>query len=463
MSNKSLDFFLEEPQLSLRHSKAIPTEEMYRFIPPEDEIINIDKSDPSKNYRYIFNGQPKTQFEKEKLSEFLEYESKQGKLNYPKNWLESDTMRLLQASEYDMKKTYTTINENIQWINSIPQSINNKIITLLNSGFMYVYGRDHHFRPIIIVSIKMVKNVIHQKYSFEEINESIVYLMNYIIKYILVPGQIENWIVFVDFEDVGLSDIGDFKKILSTLSRQRGRVFKNYFVNIGGFIKMSVNAVVKMFSSVSRKLVILGHDELKKAQEIISPENLEKKYGGLGPDIVPGGNNLFPPIMPSSNFTLSGEKLNIVSPEAYKEMCLNSNPHKPFVICPKYQEIWDKEKEMKLQKEKEKEKEKENNKNLMQEEIIIKSNNEINENKSTGQNNFERKSKIYENRRINKNRNSLKNNANEIKDFLSQFEGYNMLENYEERKYPVPSAINLKEVNLFFNRIKENQKFYKFE
>ena len=463
MSEKSLDFFLEEPHLSLRHSKAVPTEEMYRFIPPEEEIINIDKSDPSKSYRYIFNGQPKTQFEKEKLSEYLEYESNKGKLNYPKNWLESDTMRLLQASEYDIKKTYTTINENIQWLNSIPKTINDKIITLLNSGFMYVYGRDHHFRPVIIVPIKNVKTAISKKFSFDDINEAIIYLMNYIIKYILIPGQIENWIVFVDFEDVGISDIGEFKKILSTLSKQRGRVFKNYFVNIGGFIKMSVNAAVKMFSSVSRKLVILSHNDLKKAQELISPENLEKKYGGLAPDIVPGGNNLFPPIMPSSNFALSGEKLNIVSPEAYKEMCLNSNPHKPFVICPKYQEIWDKEKEMELQKEKEKEKEKEKNKNMIQEEIIKKSNNNINENKNMGQNNFERKTKIFENRRISKNRNSLKNNASEIAEFLSQFEGYNMLDNYEERKYPVPSAINLKEINLFFNKVKENQKFYKFE
>ena len=461
MSEKSLDFFLEEPYLSLRHSKAVPTEEMYRFIPPEDEIINIDKSDPSKSYRYIFNGQPKTQFEKEKLSEYLEYESKKGKLNYPQNWLESDTMRLLQASEYDIKKTYTTISENIQWLNSIPKTINDKIITLLNFGFMYVYGRDHHFRPVIVVSIKNVKTAISKKYSFDDINEAIIYLMNYIIKYILIPGQIENWIVFVDFEDVGISDIGEFKKILSTLSKQRGRVFKNYFVNISGFIKISVNAAVKMFSSVSRKLVILSHNDLKKAQELISPENLEKKYGGLAPDIVPGSNNLFPPIMPSSNFALSGEKLNIVSPHAYKEMCLNSNPYKPFVVCPKYQEIWDKEKEMELQKEKEKEKE--NNKNIIQEEIIKKSNNNINENKNMGQNNFERKSKVFENRRISKNRNSLKNNANEIAEFLSQFEGYNMLENYEERKYPVPSAINLKEINLFFNKVKENKKFYKFE
>lgn len=135
-------------------------------------------------------------------------------------------MRLLQASEYDIKKTYTTISENIQWLNSIPKSINIKIISLLNSGFMYVYGRDHHFRPIIIVSIKMVKNVISQKYSFEEINDSIVYLMNYIIKYILIPGQIENWIVFVDFEDVGISDIGDFKKYYQLYQSKEGEFIK---------------------------------------------------------------------------------------------------------------------------------------------------------------------------------------------------------------------------------------------
>jgi hypothetical protein len=157
----------------------------------------------------------------------------------------------------------------------------------------------------------MVKTVLSQNYSFDDINRSIIYLMNYIIKYLLIPGQIENWIVFVDFKDVGISDIGDFKKILSTLSKQRGRVFKNYFVNISGFIKISVKTAVKMFSSVAKKLVILGSDELQKAQEIISPENIEKKYGGLAPNVIPGGNNLFPPIMPNANYALNGERINI--------------------------------------------------------------------------------------------------------------------------------------------------------
>ena len=461
MSVKRLDYFLDNPELLKKHEKAIPNEEMYRFFPPKSDIITIDDSDPKNNYRYIFNGQTKTDYEKRKLEQFLEYESKNGKINYPLNWLESDTMRLLQASEYDIKKTYTTIKENIEWLNSIPKTINNTIIYLLNSGFMYVHGRDYHFRPIIVVSIKMVKTVLSQDYSFDDINRSIIYLMNYIIKYLLIPGQIENWITFVDFDDVGISDIGEFKKILSTLSKQRGRVFKNYFVNISGFIKISVKAAVKMFSSVAKKLVILGSNELKKAQEIISPYNLEKKYGGLAPNIIPGGNNLFPPIMPSSNYSIKGEKINITSPEAYKEMCLNSNPYQPFVICPSYAEKWRREKEDKRKIEEMKRKsvtikEKENDnksiiskdksKERIKDEIVIKP-------------------RTYQNKKFNNQLNlySDKNNKDEIAEFLNEFEGYNKLENYEERKYDGPSPIDLNEINLFFAKIKENQKFFKFE
>ena len=348
MYSKSLDFFLNDPKLLKRHLQALPTEEMYRYFPPKEEVITIDKSEPKNNYRYIFNGQQKTQFEQQKFYQLKEYESRTGNIDYPPSWLESDTMRLLQASEFDIKKTYTTIKENIEWLNTIPKDINDKIIHLLNSGFLYVHGRDRHFRPIIIVSVKMVKVIISQNYTFDDISQAIIYLTNYVIKYLLIPGQIENWIVIVDFDDVGLSDIGEFKKILSTLSKQRGRVFKDFFVNISGLIKISIKTAVKVFSSVAKKLIILGPNELNKIQEIISPENIEKKYGGLANDVIPGDNNLFPPIMPSSIFVKQGEKnINIVTPEAYKEMCLNSNPYKPFVICPKYEEMWKKEEEEK--------------------------------------------------------------------------------------------------------------------
>ncbi len=452
MSSKSLDFFLNDPKLLKRHLQALPTEEMYRYFPPKEEVITIDKSDPKNNYRYIFNGQQKTQFEQQKFYQLKEYESRTGNIDYPPSWLESDTMRLLQASEFDIKKTYTTIKENIEWLNTIPKDINDKIIHLLNSGFLYVHGRDRHFRPIIIVSVKMVKVIISQNYTFDDISQAIIYLTNYVIKYLLIPGQIENWIVIVDFDDVGLSDIGEFKKILSTLSKQRGRVFKDFFVNISGLIKISIKTAVKVFSSVAKKLIILGPNELNKIQEIISPENIEKKYGGLANDVIPGDNNLFPPIMPSSIFVKQGEKnINIVTPEAYKEMCLNSNPYKPFVICPKYEEMWKKEEEEKKKLDfKKKSLTIENsNKLLLLQTLNCDSNKENNKKL-----NEKLKPKTYVKK---------PNNLIEINEFLREFEGYNMLENLEERKYSVPSSINIEEIDLFFNGVKENQNFFQFE
>ena len=465
MEGKKLDFFLDNPELRARHDRATPNEEMYRFFPPENEIISIDNSDRNNIYRYIFNGQKKTEFEEKKLAKFHEFESKEGKIDYPPFWLESDTMRLLQASDFDAKKTYTTIKENIAWLNSIPNSIDDKTITLLNSGFMYVHGRDYHFRPIIVVSIKQVKIVLSENYNFQDLNKSIFYLMNYIIKYLLIPGQIENWIVFVDFEDVGISDLGDFKKILSTLSKHRGRVFKNYFININGIKKFSVKTALKMFPSVAKKCVILSSDELNKVQEIINRENIEKKYGGLAPDVIPGENNLFPPIMPSSNFTLPDKKITIVDVNAYKEMCLNSNPYKPYTICPKYEEIWKKEKEKEIEEKKVNEnaiktsgksqKKTSKNNKVVNTELVNQDIQILEE--------FALDDKLGDDKLGLSNGINRTNTKVEINDFLKEFEGMNSLESLEQRKFSIPTPININDIHLFFDEVKQNQIFFKFE
>ena len=439
MAEYSLDYFMENPELKSRHLRAIPTLEMYRFFPPEEEIISIDKSNPHKNYRYIFNGQIKTDFEKEKLSQFYEYESKTKKINYPSDWNESDTMRILQATEYDIKKAYNNIIENINWLENIPKTICDKTISLLNSGFMYVHGRDHHFRPLIFVTIKVVKNILGKNYNFDDINKSIIFLMNYIMKYLLIPGQIENWIIFVDLDEVGFTDLGDFQKIISTLSKRRGRVFKNIFVNIGSFLKFSLKAIIKMVSSVAKKSIILGANELNKVMELISPDNLEQKYGGNAPNIIPGGNNLFPPIMPNANYALNGEKINIITPEEYKNICMSDK--KPYVICPEYIKIWEEEKEL----------EDLNKKKLEEKEKIFLTQNELE---------FCKKQDKFTQDIIKSDNNINNNDKKEIKEFLKEFEDLNSLDFHKDRKYNIPSKLNIKEINSFFNCLKQNQNFF---
>jgi len=455
MSTIKLDYFLDDPELKQRHELILPTYEMYRFFPPQDEILLKD-SNPEKNYRFIFNGQPKTDFETEKLSKFHDYESKQGKLNYTQDWIESDTMRILQACEYNKEKTFKTIQENLEFLNSMPNTINDKIISLLNSGFLYVYGRDHHFRPIIVCSIKACTSLAEQKlYSFEDINNSIIYLLKYILKYLFIPGQIENWIIFVDFKDVGLSEIAEFKKILGTLNKYRGRVYRNFIVNISGFLKIAVKTALKVFgSSSSKKLKILGSDELHKIQEIISPDNIQQKYGGTAPNIVPGGNNLFPPIMPSKNFTLNGEKLNIISEEEYKEMCINSKPFKPFVIYPKLEES------LKIQAEKDKEEESTKNSGILSSKANEKSKNETIKDIISI-----KEKKIGEKKEEKRDINPIKlvkinafQKKNIVVPFLKEFENWNSIVNNEERSYSTKTPVNKEEINSFFNRIQNLKK-----
>ena len=455
MSSIRLEYFLDDPELVQMHQLALPTNEMYRFFPPQEDIILPD-SNPEKNYRFIFNGQPKTEYEKEKLLKFQEYEDKNGKLNYPENWLESDTMRLLQASEYDIKKAYKEIDENIKFLNNIPKTINNKVISLLNSGFLYVYGRDHHFRPIIVVSLKTLKDLMSKnEYTFEDINHSIIYLMCYVLKYIFIPGQIENWIILVDFKDIGLSDASDFKKILSTLSKFRGRVFRNYMLNISGFLKIAVKAALKVFgSSSAKKLKILGKDELNKLQEIISPDNIQIKYGGTAPDINPGTCKLFPPIMPSKNYAINGETLNIITESAYKDMCLYSKPYKPFVISPKYDELWRLENnEKESTKPSIKSSIKDNLEKINKEKIIRK--------QSFQNQSFQKQSIDSEKNKLEllkKKEELLRRNRLYINNFLKEFEGFYMLDNNEEKKYYIKSPVNIQDINSLFNKLQNNGK-----
>ena len=455
MSSIPLDFFLRNEELLKWHEKAIPTDEMYRYFPPNEEIILPD-SNPKKNYRFIFNGQPKTEYEQKKLNEYNDYELNHGKLTYPNIWLESDTMRLLQAAEYDLEKTYKTVQDTIKFINSSPIAINNKIVSLLNSGIMYVYGRDHHFRPIIIVSVKTYVNAVEKdKYSFEDINTSIIYLMNYIVKYLLVPGQIENWITMIDFKGAGVSDVSDFKKLLTTLNSYRGRVFRSFFINVGGFLKMAVKTAINLFgSSSAKKLKILGSDELDKMQEIISPNNIQRKYGGTAPDVVPGynTNNLFPPRMPSMNYELNGERLNIISEETYKEMCLNSNPFKPFVISPKYLEKWNKEKEEE-EEQKMKEIEEQNRMITSQKVIEEQIDNKSNIDKIIKEEERVKMIKVNE-------YNKRKNKRQYVIDFIKEFEELSLLEIFEEKKYYSKPNINIEKMNYFFQKIPKCRKVH---
>jgi hypothetical protein len=348
--DKNYSYYLYEPELKKRHQKAIPNELMYRYFPSEKDIL-IKNKNPKDNYRYIFNGMKKTDYEEEKLEEFNKYiKEKENQKNIkflPDWWLESDTLRYLQAANYDIKKVYTLIKENLNSTDKAIKIIDKRIRFILNYGFLYMYGRDVHFRPIIVVEVKRSCELLDKlSYTFEELNQAMLFFMNYIVNYILLPGQIENWILICDLKDVGIGKLPQFKNILSSLSKFRGRVFRNYILNLGRLMRAAASSILSLLGSNSaKKIVMVDGKKLDVMQEFIRKENLQIKHGGTAPDVEYGGDNLFPPVVPSDVYNKEEEELNIVSPEEYKEMCLNSNPFRPFVINESYNRKWKKEEE----------------------------------------------------------------------------------------------------------------------
>ena len=355
--DKNYSYYLYEPELKKRHQAAMPNDIMYRYFPNENDII-IKEKNPKDNYRFIFNGMEKTEFEQEKFDEFNEFiKEKEKKKNIdhflPDWWIESDTMRYLQASNYDIKKVYTLIKENLKTTENARKIIDKRIRYILNYGFIYMHGRDTHFRPILVIEVKRAIELMDKlDYTFEEVSQSILFFMNYIVNYMLIPGQIENWILICDLKDVGITKLPKFKSILSSLSKFRCRVIKNYILHLGSLIKAAAQSILSLMGSASaKKLVVVDKKNLEIMQEFIRKENLQKKHGGIAPDVIYGEDNLFPPLVPSDVYVKEGEIVNIVSPEIYKEMCLESKPFKPFVISEQYIKIWEKEEEEKMLKE----------------------------------------------------------------------------------------------------------------
>ena len=348
---RNYSYYLYEPHLKIRHLKACPTEEMYRYFPNESDIIVLNEN-PKDNYRYIFCGMKKTEFEEQKLKEFDKYlEEKMKKkgidIFLPEWWIESDTMRYLQASNYDFKKVYELIKENIKNTEEGLRIINRRIRYILNSGLIYMHGRDCHFRPIIVVEAEKANELMDQLgYTFDEISQALLFFMNYIVNFILIPGQIENWFLICDLNNIGIRKLSLFKNILSSLSKFRCRVIKNYILNLSGFVRVAAQGILSILGgSSAKKIVIIEKDNFQVMQEFILKENLQQKHGGISPDLIPGNDNLFPPVVPSDLYKKEEEKLNIVSPEIYKEMCLEGKPFKPYVICESYTKKWKEEKE----------------------------------------------------------------------------------------------------------------------
>ena len=76
----------------------------------------------------------------------------------------------------------------------------------LSDKCVVVQGRDHNFRPIIIIRAKQLMSYWKQK-GIETTIKSMGFVLNFVINGLMLDGQVENWIVIFDLIDQSISSI----------------------------------------------------------------------------------------------------------------------------------------------------------------------------------------------------------------------------------------------------------------
>ena len=223
-------------------------------------------------------------------------------------------LRFLYADECDMEKVYKRTVKYLELVDKafpLVMKPNSKLIEILNKGFVYVHGRDCRYRPIIVFRVKeFVKN--EKIYSVEEVVEAGLFLGQFIINNMMIPGKIERWVLIIYLKGTTVLSLPEHvKKLISVMNEAFiSRLHKNYIIGMTFILRLLYKVVCTFLHETTiQKIRILSGKKDQTMFEEIRKDNVEEEFGGTAPNIKPGEENtIFPPRMPSDKFLLETER-----------------------------------------------------------------------------------------------------------------------------------------------------------
>ena len=73
---------------------------------------------------------------------------------------------------------------------------------------MSIYGRDRMYRPIIYLRPdRLVKSEIFKSGKLKDISLPVVFLLEHVFHYMMLPRQIENWTTILDLNKMGIKKL----------------------------------------------------------------------------------------------------------------------------------------------------------------------------------------------------------------------------------------------------------------
>jgi hypothetical protein len=162
----------------------------------------------------------------------------------------------------------------------------------LRRGFIYWHGRDRKCRPCLVIRIERLKAL---KSNKEASIRLVLFALEYAIRFAMVPGRVENWVVLIDLDNAMsvvswssmMSLAGTMKAIALTLeSVYCGRMVWLKMFNMSSSMRSIVEGVIPKEKKKKVSTVPPGEHE-QVMRQFFEPHQIEARYGGTAPNLSP--------------------------------------------------------------------------------------------------------------------------------------------------------------------------------
>ncbi|CAA9989062.1 Sec14 protein, putative [Plasmodium knowlesi strain H] len=250
-------------------------ENVFFFEPKKEDVY-----DENTNLRYIFHNTFINTDEEIAISEFKKY-CKNKSLKINKAFFENECLRYLYSAQFDFAKALDLIKSNYEFrLSNILPIKEEDVIGYINKGVIYWHGRDKKCRPILIINLLNVESL-----DVERLTNLFFFCFEFFLKYLCIPGKIENYISLVDCSGISLSKfpMSTFMKLLEIMnSKYRCRLFRMYIIDAPKIFKTFGKSFLNFAPSyMTKKLKILDANYASYLREEILDTQLEKRYGGV--------------------------------------------------------------------------------------------------------------------------------------------------------------------------------------
>jgi len=196
--------------------------------------------------------------------------------------------------------------------------MNDKIREFLNSGLLYVHGRDHKFRPILFFNVNRIDR---KQFDFDLVTDGLTFWLRYIIYEWMLPLQVEHWVFICNIKGMGMASlaVSSVRKLFAYLQCNfKVRLFRTYLINSSAAIYAPWKVAQKFLDGDTKEKIEFFKGPIPKALFThANPEQVEQQYGGTAPNCT----QFWPPSLPSKNYFVSPEdQKNLISVEQYREL-----------------------------------------------------------------------------------------------------------------------------------------------